>query len=161
MAGGWAVTNRRRDRVAKVGPSSVSLQYPGQVPSGVASAEATFGFVRTSSPRDTVARVRRVIVTDGRVAVEAELAERTVERVRGLIGSSPGRALVLPRTRSVHTFGMRRAIDVVLLDAEARVLDVVRLPPRRLLLPRRGVRRVLEMDRAPFAAGGRLRIERG
>jgi len=55
----------------------------------------------------------------------------------------PGDALLL-RTRSVHTFGMRFAIDAVLLDRSLRVLRVTRMPPGRLLLPRRRVRYVLE-----------------
>ena len=53
-------------------------------------------------------------------------------------------ALFLERTRSVHTFGMRFAISAVLLDRDLRVVQVKRLPPRRLLLPRRGVHHVLE-----------------
>jgi uncharacterized membrane protein (UPF0127 family) len=36
-----------------------------------------------------------------------------------------GWALLIPRCRSVHTIGMRFAIDVVFLDAEGRVLRLV------------------------------------
>jgi uncharacterized membrane protein (UPF0127 family) len=36
----------------------------------------------------------------------------------------PGRALLLPRCRSVHTFGMRFAIDLVWLDRAGRVLGI-------------------------------------
>jgi hypothetical protein len=39
---------------------------------------------------------------------------------------------------------MRFAISAVLLDRDLRVVQVKRLPPRRLLLPRRGVHHVLE-----------------
>ena len=53
-------------------------------------------------------------------------------------------ALLLERTRSIHTFGMVFAISAVLLDGDLRVLAVKRMPPRRLLLPRPGVRHVLE-----------------
>jgi uncharacterized membrane protein (UPF0127 family) len=35
-----------------------------------------------------------------------------------------GRALLFPRCRSVHTFGMRFAIDVVFLDSNGRVLRI-------------------------------------
>jgi hypothetical protein len=69
------------------------------------------------------------------------------ERMRGLLGRdglAPGRALLLERTRSVHTLGMRFEISVALLDRDLRVLAIHRLPPRRLLLPRRRVRHVLE-----------------
>ncbi|HYY06536.1 MAG TPA: DUF192 domain-containing protein [Candidatus Limnocylindria bacterium] len=41
--------------------------------------------------------------------------------------------LLLPGCRSIHTFGMRFAIDVIFLDARGDPLRVVRgLPPRRL-----------------------------
>jgi uncharacterized protein len=36
----------------------------------------------------------------------------------------PGRALLLPRCRSVHTFGMRFALDLVWLDSDGGVLGV-------------------------------------
>jgi uncharacterized protein len=42
-------------------------------------------------------------------------------------------ALLIRRCRSVHTFGMRFALDVVFVDADSRPLRVVRgLQPRRL-----------------------------
>jgi uncharacterized protein len=44
-----------------------------------------------------------------------------------------GSALLIPRCRSVHTFGMRFAIDVVFVDDIGRPLRIVRaLAPRRL-----------------------------
>lgn len=69
------------------------------------------------------------------------------ERMRGLIGRDrmdTGRALLLPRTRSIHTFGMRFTVSVALLDARFRVIAVRTVGPRRIVLPRRGVRHVLE-----------------
>ncbi|MGI8511475.1 MAG: DUF192 domain-containing protein [Solirubrobacteraceae bacterium] len=45
----------------------------------------------------------------------------------------PGTGLLLPRTRSVHTFGMRFALDLHWLDAQGRVIRLDRaVPPRRL-----------------------------
>jgi uncharacterized membrane protein (UPF0127 family) len=81
-----------------------------------------------------------------------DMPETGRERVRGLKGRdalAPREGLLLRRCRSVHTFGMRFAIDAVLLDRDDRILAVVRLPPGRLLLPRPGVRSILEV-----AAGG-------
>jgi uncharacterized membrane protein (UPF0127 family) len=50
----------------------------------------------------------------------------------------PGRALLLPRCRSVHTFGMRFALDLVWLDAHGRVVRVDReVPPWRVRSCRR------------------------
>ena len=46
----------------------------------------------------------------------------------------PRHALLIPRCRSVHTFGMRFALDLVFLDARGRVLRVeLAVPPRRVL----------------------------
>ena len=45
-----------------------------------------------------------------------------------------GHALLLPRCRSVHTAGMRFAIDVVFLDETGQVLRVAHaVPPLRLV----------------------------
>jgi uncharacterized protein len=105
--------------------------------------------------------MRDATASNGSAEVSLVIAEGARERMRGLIGSVGGPGLLLPHTRSVHTFGMRRSIDVVLLDAHLRVVDVVRLAPRRLLLPRRRARHVLELDRSPFRRGDRLSIADG
>lgn len=73
-------------------------------------------------------------------------------RLLGLAGldAPAGAALLLPRTRSVHTFGMRFALDLVWLDRDGRALRIDRaVPPRRLRACRRA-RAVLEL--APGAA---------
>ena len=69
------------------------------------------------------------------------------ERMRGLRGRDriePCRALLIPRTRSIHTFGMRFPITVALLDARLCVLAVLTIGPARIVMPRPGVRHVLE-----------------
>lgn len=56
-------------------------------------------------------------------------------RLRGLAWRRrpPDHALLLPRTRAVHTFGMRFALDLYWLDAGGALLRVDRaVPPRRL-----------------------------
>ena len=56
-------------------------------------------------------------------------------RLLGLSGlrAPPPCGLLLPRTRSVHTFGMRFALDLVWLDARGRVARIdLNVPPRRL-----------------------------
>ena len=81
-------------------------------------------------------------------AWRVSVTETRRERARGLRGReglAPNEALFLPRCRSVHTFGMRFALDVATLDSEMRVLQVVSMPRRRLLLPRRCVRHILEL----------------
>jgi uncharacterized membrane protein (UPF0127 family) len=87
------------------------------------------------------------------------------ERSRGLLGLDhvdPSTALVLLRCRSVHTFGMRFPIDVVLLDRAMRPIGQRRLLPGHLLPPRPGVRHVVEVAAGqgqallPVLAGGAL-----
>jgi len=85
-----------------------------------------------------------------------EVPETGRERVRGLRGRdalAPRTGLLLRRCRSVQTFGMRFAIDAVLLDRHDRVMAVVRLQPGRLLLPRPRVRSILEV---PAGTGSEL-----
>ena len=86
-----------------------------------------------------------------------EVPETSRERARGLRGRdalAPDEGLLLPRCRSVHTFGMRFPIDAVLLDRDDRVVTVVTIEPGRILLPRRRVRHVLEVAAGRGAALG-------
>jgi uncharacterized protein len=47
-------------------------------------------------------------------------------------GAGPG--LLIPRCRSVHTFGMRFALDLVFLDAQgAEIARRAGVPPRRVV----------------------------
>jgi uncharacterized membrane protein (UPF0127 family) len=64
----------------------------------------------------------------------------------------PGRALLIPGCRSVHTFGMRFRIDVVFLDEHGRVLRVARSVPRRRLLRCPSAYAVLETGAGDAAA---------
>ena len=63
-------------------------------------------------------------------------ARRRKERMAGLAkldAIADHEALHIPRCRSVHTFGMRFALDLVWLDRDGDVVRVDRdVPPRRL-----------------------------
>jgi uncharacterized membrane protein (UPF0127 family) len=82
-------------------------------------------------------------------------ARSFLARLRGLAGVDAlphGVGLYLPRTRSVHTFGMRFALDLLWLDADGAVVRVDRgVPPRRHRSCRRA-RSVIEI-----AGGGYTR----
>jgi uncharacterized membrane protein (UPF0127 family) len=73
--------------------------------------------------------------------LDVRLARSAFARLRGLAGLRElpdGAALLLPRTRSVHTFAMRFPLDLVWLDAGGAVVQVDRgVPPRRLRACRR------------------------
>jgi uncharacterized membrane protein (UPF0127 family) len=64
------------------------------------------------------------------------VARRYGERRRGLARMEPmppGHALHILRTNSVHTFGMRFALDLVWLGRGGRVVRIDRdVPPRRM-----------------------------
>jgi uncharacterized protein len=71
----------------------------------------------------------------------------------------PGEALLIPRCSSVHTFGMRFALDVVFLDAARRVVEVRHHVPPARVVRRRGAAAVLETRAGEswrFVEGGRL-----
>jgi uncharacterized membrane protein (UPF0127 family) len=76
---------------------------------------------------------------DGRdTGVAVSITQTVRERMRGLLGRdglASGEALLLEHCGSVHTFGMRFAIDVVFIDRHWRVVAIHRgVPGRRMLL---------------------------
>jgi hypothetical protein len=88
-------------------------------------------------------------VSSGAVlAKELRWARGAAERIRGLIGRDlpDGAALVIEPARQVHTFGMRRSIDVVFCDRDWVVVHVVRhLRPARITRWVYKARRVVEL----------------
>jgi len=79
--------------------------------------------------------------------VEIVVARSPGRRLLGLALRPPeGRALLLPGCRSVHTFGMRFALDLIWLDANGRVLGIDEgVPPGRV----RGWRHAAAVLEAP------------
>jgi len=63
-----------------------------------------------------------------------------------------GPGLLIPRCRSVHTFGMRFALDLLFLDRAGGVVAVRRAVPPRRFVAQRGADAVLELP----AQGGEL-----
>jgi uncharacterized protein len=83
------------------------------------------------------------------VCIVEVIVARGTRRLTGLIGrpSMPaGVALEIPRCRSVHTFGMRFALDLCWLDGERRVVRIDRAVPPCRLRSCRQARSVLEFD---------------
>ena len=104
----------------------------------------------------------RLMTADGREVARVELAVTARQRARGLLGKAglaPGCAMWLAPCRSIHTIGMRFAIDVVFLDRGLRVVAIREsVVPFRLAWGGWRARGVLE-----FAAGevARLKLEHG
>ena len=91
--------------------------------------------------------VNRWLLVDGRPICELTVASSWSQRSRGLLGRDGiDGALWLSRTSSVHTVGMRFAIDVVHCDRVGRVLGVVTQRPGRLGAPRWRARHVVELE---------------
>jgi hypothetical protein len=76
------------------------------------------------------------------------VAVTLLSRLLGLTLLKPGRAgegLLIPRCRSVHTFGMRFAIDVHFLDRRRRPIAVARTVPPNRVVGHRSAAAVLEL----------------
>lgn len=93
------------------------------------------------------------LVRGDEVLTTVEVARNAAQRGRGLLGRDGLEgALLLPHCRSVHTLGMRFAIDVAFLGPEGDVVDVVApMRPWRLGRPRLRARQVLEAEAGAFA----------
>ena len=95
------------------------------------------------------------LVRGDRVLASLEVAETPSARARGLLGrEGVDGAILLRPARSVHTVGMRFAIDVAHLDDSLRVLRVTRMARHRIGRPVRGARAVLEADAGCFERWG-------
>jgi uncharacterized protein len=91
------------------------------------------------------------LLREGDVLVSAEVAESVLDRMRGLIGRpSYDGALLLTRTRSVHSWGVRFPLDVAFLNKDLTVVAITRLRPWGVTLPRRGGLHVLEATAGSF-----------
>ena len=95
------------------------------------------------------------LVVDGRRVAPVEVAAGRSARARGLLGRDGiDGALLLAPASSVHTFGMRFAIDVALCTTDLEVLVVRTLPPARVTRLRPQVRAVVEAEAGAFARWG-------
>ena len=96
---------------------------------------------------------------DGQVLASLEIADDRRSRRHGLLGrEGVDGALLLPRCRSVHTFGMGFPIDVALCarnGSDELVVRAVRtLRPRRVTAPRLHSTTVIEAEAGAFARWG-------
>jgi len=99
------------------------------------------------------------LLRDDQVLAALELAEARGARMRGLLGRDhvDGALLIRPG-KSVHSFGMRFAIDVAFCDKNMVVLRTVRLRPNRITRVCVRGRCIIEAERGAFA---RWKLEAG
>jgi uncharacterized membrane protein (UPF0127 family) len=99
------------------------------------------------------------LLRDGEVLASLEVAPSRRARARGLLGRDGiDGALMLSPSRSVHTVGMRFAIDVAFCDADLRVLRVLTMPRYRVSRPVWRAHSVIEAEAGSFA---RWRLQPG
>lgn len=98
------------------------------------------------------------LLRDGEVLASLVVASTRAERRRGLLGRDAlDGALLIERTRSVHTVGMRFPIDVAFCDDDLVVVRTKALSPGRVTWPVVGARCAIEAEAGTFAAWG-LRV---
>ena len=89
-----------------------------------------------TGPQERTPRLEALAGRDLAGGLRVAEARTRKERMAGLAGleaMAPDEALHIPRCRSVHTFGMRFALDLVWLDRQGEVVRVDHdVPPRRL-----------------------------
>jgi uncharacterized membrane protein (UPF0127 family) len=95
------------------------------------------------------------LVRDNRVLASIEIADGMRQRTRGLLGRDGiDGALLLEPARSVHTFGMRFAIDVAFVDRDYRVIRVLTMRSNRLSRIVWRARAVIEAEAGALARWG-------
>lgn len=127
---------------------------------------APFERARAASPSHAVSpRADRVVLVACSTRVMTVLvARRFATRLRGLIGREGTPlcdCLLFPACSSVHTWGMRRPIDLAFVDERNRVVEtVLRLPPGRMArCPRAcAVFERVSSETPWFAVGSRIRV---
>jgi uncharacterized membrane protein (UPF0127 family) len=91
------------------------------------------------------------LLRDGEVLAALEVADSFGARLRGLLGRDGiDGALLLQPARSVHTIGMRFAIDVAFCDRDLRVLRTQTMPRYRIGAPHMRSRCVVEAEAGAF-----------
>ncbi|MCY3849969.1 MAG: DUF192 domain-containing protein [Acidimicrobiaceae bacterium] len=95
------------------------------------------------------------LLVEDQVVAAVEVANTRGARRRGLLGRRGIEgAMLLSPARSVHTVGMRFAIDVAHLDSDMRVLTVASMKPGRVGRVVWRARHVLEAEAGSFQRFG-------
>lgn len=88
---------------------------------------------------------------DGVDVGRVEVADTFFTRLRGMLGrNSLEVPMLIKRSNSVHSIGMRLTLEVAFISADGRVVEMRRLPPNRVLRPRHHARHVLEAKPGSF-----------
>ena len=95
------------------------------------------------------------LLKDDKVLAHVEVADSFAARLKGLMGRRDLEGAILLRpARSVHTIGMRFAIDVAYCDKDLRVLCTLTMRPLRIGRPRPKAHAVIEARAGAFQRWG-------
>jgi uncharacterized membrane protein (UPF0127 family) len=108
--------------------------------------------VAATVDRDEGLRCDGWLVHGTTVLASACIARTRAERRRGLLGRDEVDGVMVLPVRSVHTLGMRCAIDVAFCDAAGTVLKLVTMPPGRPGRTCWAARQVIEAPEGAFAS---------
>ncbi len=91
------------------------------------------------------------LVRNDEVLGPLEVADSVAARSKGLLGRQGiDGAILLRPAMSVHTLGMRFALDLAYCDAKLVVVDVATMAPWRLGRPRLRARSIIEAEAGTF-----------
>ena len=95
------------------------------------------------------------LLKDDKVLAHVEVADSFAARLKGLMGRRDLEGAILLRpARSVHTIGLRFAIDVAYCDKDLRVLCTLTMRPLRIGRPRPKAHAVIEARAGAFERWG-------
>lgn len=95
------------------------------------------------------------LVAQDHVLATLEIADTWRTRLKGVHGrESIDGALLIKPAFSVHTIGLKVALDVAYCDAELCVIDLVTMAPNRVGMPRPRARQVIEAPKGSFERWG-------
>lgn len=110
--------------------------------------------------------MKTVVISSNGIQMQASVCETFLRKLRGLLWGhkSPG-DIVLVRCSGIHTFGMRKAIDVCFVSRECKVLRAMRnvLPGQTVSCKDAYlvVERFVQQNEAWFKEGQIIHIEEG
>ena len=95
------------------------------------------------------------LMCQAQVLSSLNIADTTATRRRGLIGKTEIETpLLIDSCKWIHTFGVKRPLDVAYLDANMQVIKVQRIKPLRIAMPVLGASHVLEASAGTFENWG-------
>ena len=93
-----------------------------------------------------------MILSDGKRELKLIGCKSFFSRLRGfMFKRNINYAILFDRCNSIHTFFMKENIDVIMCDNDNNILYFYKdLPKNKIILPKKGVRKVFEIPKGYF-----------